>query len=188
MRPYISKSMAAALMAATLTSAAMAQSPAPTTIGATVQSPSPSPGPSQSKPLTPLKVQVVIARYEGDKKVSSFPYMLAVTANHPQPVSLRMGAQVPIPVGQGGIDYKNVGTNIDCSANSTEDGRFQVQLRIEDSSIMERRGGDIPPTLRTFSSSNTVVLKDGQTVQFTAAADKVTGEVVRVDVTMNVEK
>jgi Bacterial type II and III secretion system protein len=185
MKPYFSKSMAAALIVATLTTpAAMAQSPASTSTGPTAQSPTP----SQSKPLTPLKVQVVIARYEGDKKVSSFPYMLAVTANHPEPVSLRMGSQVPIPVGQGGIDYKSVGTNIDCSANSTEDGRFQVQLRIEDSSIMERRGGEVPPTLRNFSSSNSVVLRDGQTVQFTAAADKVTGEVVRVDVTMNVEK
>ena len=180
MKP-ISRSMAAALLVATLTATAVAQSPTPTPI------PIPAPSP-QARPLTPLKVQVVIARYEGDKKVSSFPYMLAVTANHPQAVNLRMGSQVPVPLGQGGIDYKTVGTNIDCTATSTEDGRFQVQIRIEDSSIMERRGLDIPPTLRTFSSSNTVVLKDGQTAQFTAAADKVTGEVVKVDVTMNVEK
>jgi hypothetical protein len=181
MRRYILRPMAAALLVATLMATAVAQSPAP--------SPTPTPAPSlQAKPLTPLKVQVVIARYEGDKKVSSFPYMLAVTANHPQAVNLRMGSQVPVPLGQGGIDYKTVGTNIDCTATSTEDGRFQVQIRIEDSSIMERRGLDIPPTLRTFSSSNTVVLKDGQTAQFTAAADKVTGEVVKVDVTMNVEK
>jgi predicted small secreted protein len=33
-----------------------------------------------------------------------------------------------------------------------------------------------------------VVLKDGQTAQFSAAADKTTGEVVRVDITMTVEK
>jgi hypothetical protein len=179
MKRRFSGSMAAAFLVATLTATAGAQSPNPIAPA--------NPG-QQTKPLMPLKVQVVIARYEGDKKVSSFPYMLAVTANHPQAVNLRMGSQVPVPLGQGGIDYKTVGTNIDCTATSTDDGRFQVQIRIEDSSIMERRGLDTPPTLRTFSSSNMVVLKDGQTAQFTAAADKVTGEVVRVDVTLNVEK
>ena len=178
MKPNISRSMATALFVATLTATALAQSPNP--------SPAPSASP-QTRPLMPLKVQVVISRYEGDKKVSSFPYMLAVTANHPEPVNLRMGSLVPVQAG-GQVDYKSIGTNIDCSATSMEDGRFQVQVRIEDASVMERRGGDSPPTLRTFSSSNTVVLKDGQTTQFTAAADKVTGEVVRVDVTMNVEK
>jgi hypothetical protein len=53
---------------------------------------------------------------------------------------------------------------------------------------MERRSSDFPPTLRTFSATNTLILKDGQTAQFTAAADKTTGEVVRVDITMKVEK
>jgi len=178
MKSHISRLRAAAVMVATLATIAVAQSP----------NPSPAPIQNQNKPLTPLKVQVVIARYEGDKKVSSLPYVLAVTANHPQPVNLRMGSQVPVPTGQGGVDYKSVGTNIDCMATSTDDGRFEVQVRIEDSSIMERRGLDTPPTLRTFSSNNTVVLKDGQTAQFTAAADKVTGEVVKVDVTMTVEK
>jgi hypothetical protein len=177
MKPHISKLMAATVMVTTLTIVAVAQTPTP----------SPAPVQGQNKPLTALKVQVVIARYEGDKKVSSLPYMLAVTANRPQPVNLRMGSQVPVPTGQGGVDYKSVGTNIDCLATSTDDGRFEVEVRIEDSSIMERRGIDIPPTLRTFSSSNNVVLKDGQTAQFTAAADKVTGEVVRIDVTLNVE-
>jgi type II secretory pathway component GspD/PulD (secretin) len=99
-----------------------------------------------------------------------------------------MGSQVPVPVAADSIEYKSVGTNIDCSATSTDDGRFQVQLSIEDSSVAERRNSDFPPTLRSFSASNMVVLKDGQTTQFSAAADKTTGEVVRVDITMTVEK
>jgi hypothetical protein len=161
--------VAAALMITTLAATALAQN-------------------QPNRPLTPLKVQVVISRYEGDKKVSSFPYILAVTANHTQGVNLKMGSQVPVPVAADSIEYKSVGTNIDCSATSTDDGRFQVQLSIEDSSVAERRNSDFPPTLRSFSASNMVVLKDGQTTQFSAAADKTTGEVVRVDITMTVEK
>ena len=102
-----------------------------------------------------------------------------------------MGSQIPIalPGNQGpSFEYKNVGTNIDCSATSTDDGRFQVYVSIEDTSVMERRPSDSAPTLRTFLTRNSVVLKDGQSSQYTAAADKTTGEVVKVDVTLNVEK
>jgi len=152
--------------------------------------PAPPPQP-QTKPLTPLRVQVVISRYEGDKKVGSLPYILAVTANSSLGVSLRMGSQVPVPTLSptgSGFEYKSVGTSIDSSATSLDDGRFQVVVRIEDSSVMERRSVDAPPVLRTFSASNMFVLRDGQTSQFTVAADKTTGEVVKVDVTLNVEK
>lgn len=157
----------------------------------------PQPGPPQPKPMVPVKVQVVIARYEGDKKVSSLPYTMSVTANGDR-VSLRMGSQIPVPSTsyQNGTTsnpvtsytYHNVGTNVDCSAKTTDDGRFSVFVGIEDSSVVERRAIDAAPTLRNFSATNTVVLRDGQTMQFTAAADKTTGEVVKVDVTLTLEK
>lgn len=40
------------------------------------------------------------------------------------------------------------------------------------------------PVFRSFCSSNTLMLRDGQTSQFTAATDRVSGEVVKVDVTL----
>jgi hypothetical protein len=170
MKPSIRRSIAAALLIASFVATGTAQ--------------------VQTRPPAPLRIQVVISRYEGDKKVSSLPYIVAVTANARQGVSLRMGSQIPIalPGGQGAFEYKNVGTNIDCSANTTDDGRYEVFVSIEDTSVMERRPSDSAPTLRTFLTRNTVVLKDGQSSQFTAASDKTTGEVVRVDVTLNVEK
>ena len=42
---------------------------------------------------TPLKVQVVIARYQGEKKISSLPYTLTMNANNH--ASLRMGTSMP---------------------------------------------------------------------------------------------
>jgi hypothetical protein len=44
------------------------------------------------------------------------------------------------------------------------------------------------PVIRTFRASNNLVLRDGQTRQFTAGADRITGEVVKVDVTLKVAK
>jgi hypothetical protein len=181
MKQHISKLALAALLTLAVTAVAMAQTAPP-------------------KPLIPIKVQVVIARYEGDKKVSSLPYTLSVTANDSSRngnTSIRMGSQVPIPTmttnatppsNTNTYTYMNVGTSIDCWAASTDDGRFSVNVSIEDSSVMERRPSDAAPTLRNFTTKNNVILKDGQTTQFTAAADKTTGEVVKVDVTLTVDK
>ena len=103
-----------------------------------------------------------------------------------------MGSRIPIPSQSGnggGFTYQDVGTNIDCSATSLDENRFKVDVSISDSSVMERRAGDGGiPTLRSLFTNNSVVLKDGQSAQFTAAADKMTGEVVKVDVTLSVDK
>lgn len=174
------------------------------------QKPNPEEKPSESRPspanavgpLVPLDVQVVVNRYQGDKRISSLPYALAVNANDRSVSSIRMGARVPMagplqgsaPNSPVMVNYENVGTNIDCFARTTDDGRFQVNLTIEDSSVYQSAEGAAAPTLagrpvmRTFRSANTLMLRDGQTRQFTAATDRVNGEVVRIDVTLRVVK
>ncbi len=62
------------------------------------------------KPITPLTVQVVFNEYEGEKKISSLPYMLAVNANErpgfPDTANLRMGVIVPISTDKDGkVNY-----------------------------------------------------------------------------------
>ena len=159
--------------------------------------------------LIPLKVQVVVSRYQGTKMVSSLPYTLAVVANDGEKTSLRMGVEVPVPttVFSGPKDgpatppitsynYRSVGTNIDCSARTVEDAMFRLDLAVEDSSIFvaEKDNANAPPrvvntpSFRRFTSTFNVLLRDGQTVQHTSATDPVSGEVLRVDVTLNVLK
>jgi hypothetical protein len=177
---------------------------------AAAQEPKPEDKPSETRPspanalgpLVPLDVQVVVNRYQGDKRVSSLPYALAVNANDRSVSSIRMGARVPVvgtPVGSAPnaavqVTYENVGTNIDCFARTMEDGRFQVNVTIEDSSVYQNVEGAIAPTaagrpvMRQFRSANTMVLRDGQTRQFTVATDRVNGEVVRIEVMLRVVK
>jgi hypothetical protein len=176
----------------------------------------PQSGGPKAGPLIPLKVQIVVSRYQGEKKVSSLPYTLTVNANdgfisadgrfNPFKVAqLRTGASVPVPAlaspkegpmgPMGPVQYKAIGTNIDCTAQSTADGRFRVDISIEDTSVYSEgqtaqgvaKLDDIP-SFRTFQSSNSVILKDGQSAQFTAAADRINGEVTKVDVTVTVVK
>jgi hypothetical protein len=65
-------------------------------------------------------------------------------------------------------------------------------ISLEDSSIYpddapaaSSRGN---PSFRSFRAANSMVLKSGETGQFTTATDKVTGETVKVDVTLTVLK
>lgn len=157
--------------------------------------------------IVPVKVQVVISRYQGEKKVSSLPYSLSVNANDRGSSSLRMGAQVPIAtsmmplidsVGKSTVpqsfQYKDVGTNIDCSASTTDDGRFRLAITIEENSLITDEPKAQPgvakvnPSFRSFRTTETLLLKDGQTLQFTSATDKISGDVVKVDVTLTVVK
>ena len=174
--------------------------------------------PAVSRIIVSLQIDLVIARYTGekaDRKVSSVPYSLSVNAiDGPaqfRPLTrLRMGGRVPIStfapptdqngkpvgpvVGGGPVQYQDVGTNIDSRAGILPDGQFDVFIAIEETSLAPNtqlagvQGVPTLPVIRTMNASNNLVLRDGQTRQFTAAADRVTGEVVKVDVTLRVVK
>ena len=178
--------------------------------------PPPPPGTPSSDEGVDLSVEVTISRYQGDDLVSSLPYVLAVTSSsdgrpfrpNPSPSSLRMGAEVPVltmlqpasldgapvPGLHGGpFTYRPVGTQIDCFASNVGDDRYRVTVIIEESSVygadataMETIRAPGVPVFRSFESSNTLVLRDGQSRQYTAAADRVTGESIRVDVALTV--
>ena len=146
--------------------------------------------------VVPLQVEVVLSRYQGDEQVSSLPFTLLVNANATGPAqssSLRMGVNVPIPMRSEGVttvQYRDVGTQIDCRATSSE-GQHDIFLSINDSSLYEPAQGQptVPsygghPVIRSFRSTTTVQIGDGETMQYTMATDKISGEVMMVDVTV----
>jgi hypothetical protein len=195
--------LASVLVGSPAAGVARAQQPPAAPAGQPAPAPVPQPPPTREGAL--LKVQIVISRYQGDKKISSQPYTLTVTANRVgPPTSLRMGSQVPVPVNlvpaaDGKIppayNYRDVGISIDCSARSLDDGRFSLSLSIDDNSVLaiDDQGSQSfvkgLPQFRSFRIANqSAVLRDGQTTQITTATEKVTGEIAKVDVTLNVVK
>jgi hypothetical protein len=159
----------------------------------------------------PLELQVVISRYQGEKRVSSLPYVLSLkSANISRGgASLRLGSRVPLrvqmfaPAPADGkpappmtqVNYENVGTNIDAGATALDDGRFEVTITVNESSVVTdpqdlkaTPGMGDYPVFRSYQSTNTLFVKEGQTTQFTAASDRVSGEVVRVEVRLTVVK
>jgi hypothetical protein len=158
-------------------------------------------------PKLPTRVEVVISRYQGDKKVSSQPYVLMPTVSQTPAgrISLRIGVDVPVGTttttlppegGRQGVTttqpkYTSVGTNIDCWVAGGSDGKFDVYINLTDSSIFnpdgDNRSTSVRVTdgvaIRNFTASNTLTMKHGDTMLLATASDKVTGEVIKVEVT-----
>jgi hypothetical protein len=169
----------------------------------------PRPDPRSVASVT-LRVQLVISRFQGEKKQASLPYSFLVGAR-PSTMSarqfavrMRMGIDTPVPVTtydasgstpkSTGIQYRNVGTNIDCWATDLADGSYQLNLSVENSAALS--GSDRPgaaagldaPLFRRFETFIDPILRDGQSMQMMASTDPVTGEIVKIDVTLNVVK
>jgi type II/III secretion system protein len=188
---------AAMMLLATVTVAAQDSQPAAQNKPVGIAPPAP-PGPIS------LKVSLVFSRYQGEKKISSVPHTLWVTTG--DRTQLRLGTQIPVPTtvmkeGTGAVqsyNYRDVGTNIDCSANAVPDGAYRLNITITDSSVYYPDQSDSAvrssvsatgaPAFRNFNSTFTIVLKDGQTAQSTSVTDPVSGQVIKLDATLNVQK
>ncbi len=165
---------------------------------------------SQDLRCTPgaaLRVQLVITRLQGEKKQASLPYTFVVSARPSQtcPVSrvrMRMGVDTPVPtmmVDDKGamtgrqVQYKTVGTNIDCSADDLGDGRYKLLLGVENSSALPGDKGAAGglaeyPLFRKFEITLDPILRDGQKAETVTSTDPVSGEVVKIDVSLSVGK
>jgi hypothetical protein len=160
-------------------------------------------------PATTLKVQVSIAEMEGEKKVVNLPYTYYLRAGEGGGGSpwtkLRLGSRIPVYVGKdSGMQYLDVGTNIDSRAYSSDNGRFDITLNLERSWVegdvlvpMEKTtaqtsdahvGPFREPVIRQFKTELTLTMRDGQSTQSTLAADPLSGKVVSITVTINVVK
>jgi Flp pilus assembly secretin CpaC len=164
--------------------------------------------------ITGLMVEVTISRYQGDKRISNLPYTVAASPDN-QRHTLRVGGEVPIPSttftpatpakdGDTGATksnpltsygYRSIGTNIDVVSSPLDDGRYRVGVSVEESSIYPpgetaKNLTTVPgvPSFRSLRSQNTLVLRDGQSVEYTAATDRISGEVARISVKLTVVK
>lgn len=153
--------------------------------------PSPAIGP-------PVQLQVVISRTRGDKKIASLPYVMSVKPNERFGAQVRVGSQVPISTtvdGKQTVIFRDIGTSMDAQVTLLQDGRYSVTLNIEETAVYGdtqepfKLGVVTPvPVTRMYRSSNTLYMREGQTSQFGVGTDPMTGDSVRVDVTVNVTK
>ena len=66
------------------------------------------------------------------------------------------------------VTYRDVGTSIDCSVQAVDDGRFRLDLSVEDSSVETAAGSgatNTNPAFKSFRTTESVLLRDGQSTQ-----------------------
>jgi hypothetical protein len=158
----------------------------------------------RTKALVPIKVQMVFTEYDGEKKVASMPYSFVAVADEKlggyYSTSVRNGVRIPVET--DGKDQKttyiDLGTNIDCGIRSEEDGRFHVYFIFERSALYPSAAiGDEKlevtrpnglPLIRQMRTSETLVLRDGQSSESLLSTDPINGHSIRLSVTINVLK
>lgn len=168
--------------------------------------------PNRQLPTATLMVEVTVNRMSDGKKVTSVPYVLAVSPDGPRS-TLRIGGEVPIPTtistpGKEGAGippapytYRSVGTNIDVTAMAVGDGSYRLNVTLEESSVYppaeaEKSGMTASPAVRasgapafrSLRASNAFTVRDGQTFEFSAGSDLISGETARIAVKVTVVK
>jgi len=157
--------------------------------------------------VVPLKVTVVMTRHKSDTAqtvVSRLPFELWV--NTGSPATIRFGSEVPVPTttfspAEGAdtkstpvtsFSYRPIGTNVTVSAQDHGEGRYRLDVQIEDSQIVpavtDPAVGGPRTANQSFRATAQPILRDGQTVQHSLATDRMTGDVTKIEVTLNVVK
>lgn len=158
----------------------------------------PAPAGGSQGPVATLKLTVVISRFSGEKKIGNLPFVLLLTPAEDR-TTVQMSSSVPVPqtIGKDGLQsfsYQNIGTNISASAGKEiTGGQYVVSLNISDSQMLSDAAAPSEATkglmrMQSFSSGVRLPLRDGQTITYNAATDKLTGDLVKVEVTLNVLK
>lgn len=160
---------------------------------------------------TTLKVQVTFSESDGEKKLANLPYVFFIkpgTPNAAPPASwtkVRIGSRVPVYAGkEGGMQYIDVGTNIDARALPADNGRFDVFVNLErswverDAPVALKKGpgpaeegnpaGCNQPIIRQFKTELTLTMHDGESIQTTQAADPLSGRLLTITVNMSIVK
>jgi hypothetical protein len=91
----------------------------------------------------------------------------------------------------------DIGSNIDCGIWSEEDGRYRVYLIFDRSALYPNKSSEGErmvanpngqPVIRQFRTSESLILKDGQTSENIASTDPLSGHTLRVSVTISAQK
>jgi hypothetical protein len=163
------------------------------------------PGESEAAKLAPLessvplKLDVVFTRYRGEIEIGRLPFTLLLNSDNTS-ARLKMGLMVPLRYEKEGMHsnvvFKDVVTSVNCRARPLSGERFALACNFDQDSVYSPDNEDpaedakanaalTPPVVRRFYSETTLVLRHGQTLQH-SATDPLTGEVLKVDVTLTV--
>jgi hypothetical protein len=140
-----------------------------------------------------LRVRFLETRRRGEKSTTA-PACAFLLHAGPKGAALFAGTQVALRTSDRAtpaVLFKNSGIDANVSVEALADGRFRVDARFEDGSLLAPEGESPTasdrgnPVLRVLKGESRMVVRAGETVPFATAVDTVTGEVVRVDLVVD---
>jgi hypothetical protein len=150
---------------------------------------------AEKPPGKRLRLQVKETRLRGDAVATSRTSTLVLHADTGS-AFLFVGTQLAITQNEresSTTQFKNAGVTVKVNVAALPDGRYRLEAEYENSQkrglAVERAPGVVTagnPVLQTVKARSVVTLRDGESVPFANAVDPVTGEVVRVELTLAV--
>ena len=151
------------------------------------ESPPARPSETEKAPGRRTRVQFQETRQRGEATTATRPYVLTLHADG-KPAKVFVGAQVILTTPGPGAPtslFKNAGAQAEVAVETLPDGRYRLNAKFEETSVLP---GGVPPgdnpILQIVRGESRLHLREGETVPFASAVDAVTGEVVRVDLTV----
>ena len=139
-----------------------------------------------------LLVRFVETRLRGESTTATRPCTVALHADAGR-ARVFVGTQAAITVAEKNAPanmFKSAGVEARVGVTTLPDGRYRLDARFEESSVLAANAGTDAttaggnPILQVVKGQSQVTLREGETVPFVNAVDPVTGEVVRVDLTV----
>jgi hypothetical protein len=135
--------------------------------------------------LVRTSVQVTLSTYQDGKRVTSRPYTLSVDTGE-VPARITMSTQVPVKqtatAAEGPVQphtYHPIGTTIDCRVAPLDAGRYRVTIEVDDMSVARTANETVAvaglPSYLSYESTQAVILRDGQSVEYATATDPTNG-------------
>jgi Flp pilus assembly secretin CpaC len=140
-----------------------------------------------------LSVQFQETRQRGEVTTATRPCVLTLHADA-KPAWVFVGTQVALTASDRGASttiFKNAGVEAQVSAETLPDGRYRLDAKFEESSVLAAGHGAAAPVagdnpiIQIVRGESRLTLREGEAVPFASAVDPVTGAVVRVDVTVS---
>jgi hypothetical protein len=140
-----------------------------------------------------LLIRFLETRQRGEKTTTVQPCILMLHTGD-KAAQVFVGTQVALRTSDKGtptVIFKNAGVYAQVRAQALPDGRYRLEARFEESSVLAASSGETTPSnggnpiLQVVKGESVVVLREGETAPFASAVDPVTGDVVRVDVAID---
>jgi hypothetical protein len=138
---------------------------------------------TEQKPLVAYRIEFNVREIEGGKRLNSRNYMMVVEDG--SYAMIRVGNRVPIVGGEKGLQYNDVGMNIDCRPHGREDS-VALQIGVESSSVVAQEQASTAtanPVFRQQRGNITSVVTLGKPLLVASMDDVVTNRRYEIEVT-----